>query len=423
MIRRCNGRQGGMNLWILQHYATPPDTVSGTRHFNIAKMLSGYGYDVSIVAAGFNHSTLREERLWGNELSKMQNEQGVRFLWVKTPGYSGNGWKRMLNMLIYSVRAHEFSASLKQRPDIVFASNPHLFSGIAGYLLAKKWKCHFIFEVRDLWPQVFVDIGAFGNTHPLIIGFRFLERVIYNRAEKIIVLMPKASEYIQGYGVDPSKIVYLPHALDVAGFEEASSNPPAELEEIIQLKMQGKFIVGYLGAHGIADALDTVIDCCVLLREWSMERVHIVMIGHGSEKERLAQRAKRLTLPNISFFQAIQKQDVPAAIKLFDIGIVSKKDSPLYKYGTSFIKTFDYMACGVPILWAVNSPDCPVVDAGCGVAIPAESPQHMAEAVTKFADMSDDMRMHMGRKGLAYVRKNHDNKIIMEKLRAIFESL
>jgi len=412
-----------MNLWVFQHYATPPDTVSGTRHFNLAKALSQSGYDVTIFAASFNHSTCREERLTGQERYRVESIQGVRFVWIKTPVYSGNGWRRMRNMVAYAIRAYQHSASLKQRPDIIFASNPHLFSGITGYLLAKKWRSLFVFEVRDLWPQVFVDIGAFGNAHPLIIGLRGIERFIYGRAERIIVLMPKASEYIQACGVDPKKIVYLPHALDVGAFEKAAGNVPSELDEINRLKMQGKFIVGYLGAHGVADALDTLMDCCTILRERGMEDAHFVMIGHGSEKERLAERASKLKLNNMSFFQAIPKQLVPSAIKLFDIGIVCKKDSPLYKYGTSFIKTFDYMACGVPILWAVNSPDCPVTEAGCGIAIPAESPQLMADAVTEFAGMSAEMRSDMGEKGLEYVKQNHDNNALSERLRVLFESL
>jgi len=386
-------------------------------------MLSHYGYDVTIFAAGFNHSTHIEERLKDKEFYRVEVIQGVRFLWIKTPSYSGNDWRRMYNMITYAALAYRYSSVLKQRPDIIFSSNPHLFSGLTGYFLAKKYRAHFVFEVRDLWPQVFVDIGAFPSEHPLILFLRIIEKFIYNKAKKIIVLMPKAFEYIESQGADPKKILYLPHALDVEVFGKKKEKVPPALEEVNRLEMKGKLIVGYLGAHGIADALDTLLDCCMILQQRARDNVHFVLVGHGSEKKRLLERANELKLSNITFFQAIPKKNVPSVIKLFDVAIVCKKDSPLYKYGTSFIKTFDYMACGVPILWAVNSLDCPVTEAMCGIAIPAEQPYLMADAVTKFTDMSSETRTSMGLNGLDYVKQNHDNKILCARLRSILESL
>jgi glycosyltransferase involved in cell wall biosynthesis len=412
-----------MNLWIFQHYATPPDTVSGTRHFNMAKMLSDYGYETTIFAAGFNHSTLKEERITGKELYRIEYIQGVRFVWIKTPKYSGNGLRRMVNMIVYAIGAFLVSFSLKQQPVIILASNPHLFSGITGYFLSKIFNAHFVFEVRDLWPQVFVDIGVFSPKHPLIFFLRMIEKFIYNRAEKIIVLMSKASEYIEGCHVDPQKIIYLPHALDITAFETVGINLPSALHAINDMKKKGKFVVGYLGAHGIADSLDTLLDCCTELKKRGRHDIQFVMIGHGSEKKRLEERSIELDLTNVSFFQAIPKNIVPTAIRLFDLAVVIKKDSPLYKYGTSFIKTFDYMACSVPILWAVNSQDCPVTEAGCGLAVHAEQPQLLADAVISFAGMSQIMRQEIGCNGLEYVRKNHDNRVLAERLRATFESL
>lgn len=412
-----------INLWIFQHYATPPDTVSGTRHFNFAKKLINFGYDVTIFAAGFNHSTLREERLSSNELFRIENIQGVRFVWIKTPKYAGNGWRRMLNMVFYAIRCLLYASQLKQPPRIIFASNPHLFAGLAGYLLSKKYNARFIFEVRDLWPQVFVDIGTFSHRHPLVLALTALEKFIYNQAEIIIVLMKKATRYIESCNIDPRKIVYLPHAIEVTSFENAMNNLPSSLNSLYDIKNKGKFIVGYLGAHGIADSLNTILDCGLELEKRSRQDIHFAMIGHGSEKRRLEERAFELGLRNISFHQAIPKNSVPSVIKLFDLAIVIKKDSPLYKYGTSFIKTFDYMASGVPILWAVNAPDCPVTEAGCGIAVPADAPEKMANAIIYLKEMEEETRNKMGRNGIEYVRKNHDNKALVERLRVIFENL
>jgi len=413
-----------MNIWILQHYATPPDTVSGTRHFNFAKMLVEDGYNVTIFACGFNHSTFKEERLQEGEIFRLEYIQGVRFLWIKAPSYSRNDWRRMINMITYAVRAYIKAGTLNQIPTIIWASNPHLFSGLTGYHLAKKYNAHFLFEVRDLWPQVFVDIGAFSRRHPLIIFLRMIERFIYQHAERIITLMGKASDYLEQCGVERFKISYLPHGIDMEMFQSSKSELPPEIfDGIGREKEKGKLIVGYLGAHGIADALETIVDCCARLQTMGRRDVHFVLIGHGSEKLRIEQKAREMKLDNISFFQAVPKNSVPAVIKLFDMAIVSKKDSPLYKYGTSFIKTFDYMACGVPILWAVNSPDCPVREADCGLAVPAEQPKEMAEAVVSLADMDDEIRRAIGQRGLSYVMSKHDNRVLGQKLKQLFEGV
>lgn len=412
-----------MNLWILQHYATPPDTVSGTRHFNFAKELSQYGYDATIFASSFNHSSYREERLSEAEQYRIEDVQGVRFFWIKTPWYNNNGWKRMRNMIAFAVRSFRLSKALNQWPDIIWASNPHLFSGLSGYWLARKYRAHFVFEVRDLWPQVFVDIGAFSPRHPLILTLRLIERFVYSRAEKLIVLMGKASDYLHNCGVEPEKILYLPHGVGAAMFGGTEETIPTVLEPARLLKTQGKTVIGYVGAHGIADALDTVVDCCSLLKGLGRSDLHFVMVGNGSEKERLEKKASERGLDNITFFGAIPKTMVPSAIRMFDLAIVSKKRSPLYKYGTSFIKTFDYMASGVPILWAVDSPDCPVTDAGCGLVVPAEVPEKMAEAVVSFCSMDEEMRRQMGRQGLEYVKSNHDNRSLVIQLKELFECL
>lgn len=387
-------------------------------------MLATNGFDTTIFACSFNHSSFREERLKYKELFKVEDIQGVRFFWIKAPSYYKNDWRRILNMVIYSARVFIMSKNLDQIPTIILASNPHLFSGLIGYLLAKKYNAPFVFEVRDLWPQVFVDIGAFHPKHPLILLMKFIERFIYSHADNIITLMPNASEYIEASGGDRNKINYLPHGVDVELFQGSGDNLPQELpEELKKIKTSGKLIVGYIGAHGIADALDTLIDCCYLLQSEGREKPHFVLVGNGSEKERLEKRACHLNLRNISFYTSVQKNIVPGVIKLFDVAVVCKKDSPLYKYGTSFIKTFDYMACGVPILWAVNAPDCPVIDAGCGIAVPSEQPEKMAEAIKFFTEMDEETRKDIGRNGLDYVRKNHDSKVLVQKLISLFEIL
>ena len=135
-----------MNIWILNHYATPPDTPGSTRHFEFARKFVKQGHQVSIFASGFSHRTRREERLERNEACRRENIDGVEFIWIRTvPYYKGNDWRRAVNMLSYSFRVVPLGLRFKESPEVILASSPHPFAGLAGYILAKLKKARFIF--------------------------------------------------------------------------------------------------------------------------------------------------------------------------------------------------------------------------------------------------------------------------------------
>ncbi len=409
-----------MNIWILQHYATPPDTNSGTRHFNFAKRLAENGHSVKIFASGFNHSTRREERCTGKESYKKQRYGEIDFMWVKTPPYDHNNWRRMFNMAVYSFRVANAISAGMGFPDVVWASNPHLFSGLAGYWISKKCNARLVFEVRDLWPQVFVDIGTYRENHPVVFSLRKIEKFIYRKSSKIIVLMPRASDYMEKIGINKDKVVYIPHAVDLGSFSAEDTTLPREISRRIEdLRVKNKVLVGYAGAHGIADALDSLVEAANILQILGRDDLHFLTIGDGTELERLIQKAKKLDLKNINFLGSIPKNAASTFLKSIDVGIVCKKNSKLYEYGTSFIKTFDYMACSIPIIWAVNSKDSPVSESGCGLTIPSENPDEMAKAILRFASLPINEKHFMGKRGLEYVKQYHDIDVLFNRLYSV----
>jgi glycosyltransferase involved in cell wall biosynthesis len=411
-----------MNIWIFQHYATPPDTPGGTRHYNFARDLMARGHQVTIFVSAFNHGSLRQERLDEGESYKREQIQGVDFILLKTSHYTKNDARRMANMLTYALRTVRYGMTLSPAPDVIWASNPHLFAGLAGYVLAKARSARFVFEVRDLWPQVFVDIGAFSPRNPMIMGLRNIEKFIYSKAERIITLMPRATDYIASLGISPGKVVHIPHGVNFEMFSDTSKGLPKDLAALIaRLKDEGKMIIGYTGAHGAADALETVIQAASTLESENKKGIHFLMVGEGTERNRLVDSVSRMGLSNITFYPAIPKSNMPALLNSIDVGLICKKDSNLYKYGTSFIKTFDYMACSLPVLWAVRSGDSPVADSGCGIIIPPEDSAAMVEAAKAFLGMSVQKRGEMGKKGLDYVREHHDHNKLTDRLEKILK--
>ena len=407
-----------MNIWILNHYATPPDTPGGTRHFDFARELTKLGHRVSIFASSFFHGTRNEERLEGKQNYRRQNIDGVEFVWLRTtPYYGGNDWRRVINMLSYTFRVIPLGIRFGESPDVILASSPHPFAGLAGYVLAKLKRAGFIFEVRDLWPQTFVDIGGYSNRSLVVKLLRVLERFLYHRAKKIIVLLPKASEYITRLGIPDSKIVYIPNGISPELFSDTSAKLPQELDDIISgLKSEAKLLVGYAGAHGIANNLDTIIETASLLQNEGVARVHFLLVGEGREKQRVIEKAKSWGLNNVTFYDSIPKYAIPTLLRSIDIAVASMNKSALYKYGMSLNKLFDYMICARPVVWGTNSVKNPVVEANCGITVPPEEAGEMATAIVKICELSDRERRDMGMRGHEYVTKYHSVPVLANRL-------
>ena len=320
-------------------------------------------------------------------------------------------------MVSYSLRVIALGLRLKESPDVIVASSPHPFAGLAGWLLAKLKGAGFVFEVRDLWPQTFVEIGGYSNKSPVVKLLRVLEKFLYRRAKRIIVLLPKASEYITRLGIPNSKIVYIPNGVSPELFFNSSADLPQELNGIISgLKSQGKVVVGYTGAHGLADALDTIIETARLLQQKGMDKIHFLLVGHGPEKERLMEKAKRWELNNISFYKPVPKNAMPSLLKAIDIATVCLMKSVIWKYGVSKNKLFEYMVCARPVVWAINSPNNPVVEANCGIMVLPEDAEEMAKAIVELSNLSGDERREMGMRGYEYVMKYHSVPVLTNRL-------
>ena len=174
-----------MRVWIFNHYAAPPDRPAGTRHYELAIRLSAGGDDVTIFASGFSHATLREERLRGSELARTERHGQVRFIWLRTPPYRGNGVRRAANMLAFLPLALVAQASLR-RPDVIVGSSVHPFAALAGLIAARLRGAAFVYEIRDLWPQTLVDMGQLSADSTTARALWHLERLLAERAEALV---------------------------------------------------------------------------------------------------------------------------------------------------------------------------------------------------------------------------------------------
>ncbi len=399
-----------MNIWLVNHYANPPTQSGWTRHFSLARELRRFGHQVVILTSSFDHATQQEFRLSRGERYCIEEIENVPFMWIKTPPYKGNTLARVWNMIAFSYQVLQLARpSRLGKPDLVWGSSPHLFAGWSAERLAQSHKVPFVFEVRDLWPQTLIDLGKFSPKHPFIWLMEKIERYLYRKADRIISLLPRAHLHMGEKGADEQKIVWIPNGIDLNLVPPPE--PPMPRED-------GTFTVMYAGAHGLANNLEFIIESAYIVarKGWS-DRIRFRFVGDGPDKPRLMRLASEKGLANIAFDNAVPKQEIYRVLAEADAFVVSLKDSPLYRWGISLNKLFDYMASARPIIFAVTlEANNPVAEAGAGISAPASDPEAVAEAILLLAQMSPQERWEMGLRGRHYVEEHHTFQKLAEKL-------
>lgn len=385
------------NVWILNHYAQEPGGAGGTRHYSLARHLLKHGWRSSVIAASVELNTGRQ-RLADGERMRVSDFDGIPFLWVRTPQYEGNGGGRMGNMLTYAARVLLPSVTKGlERPDVIVGSSVHPFAAWSGAILARRLRVPFVFEVRDLWPQTLVDLGRLREQSLITKVLRKLEKWLYDRADRIVVLLPQADDYIVPLGVPKRKIVWIPNGVELEGYPEPT-----------QPLIHDDFTLMYFGAHGQANGLDCVLRAMAELQKRpDMRHVRLRMIGDGPLKPSLLKLAEELQLANVEFSDPVPKREIPKLAAEADAFVFNLIDAPVFKYGISSNKLFDFLAGARPIIFCCKSSNNPVADARAGITIPPGDPVALSQAIVTLATMPLDERKAMGRAGRAYVEQNH----------------
>lgn len=328
-----------MHYVIFNHYATTPEHNGGTRHFDMAKELINKGHQVTIVASSFNHFSKKETKHYNKNKYIEENIEGINFIWIKTLSYTNN-LKRLGNILSYYLNCKKLLREYKfsKRPDIIIGSTVHLLASQIALEFSKKFNCKFYFEERDLWPQTFVDFNKISKNNIITKLLYKYEKYFYENADKIIVLFNTADQYVLSRGVNKEKIIYLPNGYSDYDYVEGTID-----ENLVYLLSMNNVV--YTGSHGIANELDKILDLAKIC-----PKVNFIFIGDGLEKERLIKLKNEQDIKNAYFFDSIPKNQINQVLNKATFSIISIKNSPLYKYGFSMNKIFDYLKSETPVI-------------------------------------------------------------------------
>ena len=387
-------------VWIVNHYAQAPSGPGGTRHHSLARHLKHHGWHPIILAGSCEHNTGRQ-RLHPPVRQRVECCEGVDFLWLRVAGEpSSGGWRRFATMVLFAFTLLRPATTRGlPRPDVVIGSTVHPFAALAACLLARRLRVLFVFEVRDLWPSTLVAMGAIRPGGVLDRGLGLLERWLAHRAARIIVLMPGGIAYFQALGIPPERLLWLPNGA------ELPTTKPAPL------RCQPRpFQLLYCGAHGPANALDTLLEAMALLKSRGVGPDQLILrfIGDGSSKVALQHRAQVLGLSAVHFEPPVPKQALAALTTEADGFVVAMQPLPdLYRYGISFNKLFDYFLAARPIVSASCAAQDPVQAADAGLVAPAGDHRALADAIEQLTRLPFDERERLGHNGRRYLEQHH----------------
>lgn len=396
------------NIWLINYYSYPPGTSSWRRHFDLGKLLVKDGYSLNIIGGSFVHDR-KKHILDKNEKYRIEEYEGVKYHILNGISYSGN-FKRILSMIEFMLKVFFYEKKIQEKPEVIYCSCPHPFNGLISWYLSKKYKAKFILEIRDLWPETWVEMGAITRKSIVYKTFAWIEKFLYRKADKIVTLMPGAFLYIEKLGISKAKVEWISNGVDLEQFDKDFEKEP------IYKFDKNKINFLYAGSIGIANALDEIFEVAKLLKD--DKKIVFNFIGEGPLKEKYIKFCEENKLDNVKFYPVVSKENIPSLLKQADILMTFAKKSNLYKYGISPNKLFEYLASSKPVLFSGEVYNDIIKIANAGISIKPGEVEDLKVAVSKFKIGNT---VDLGKNGRSYLEENFNNIVLEKKLKKIIE--
>ncbi len=406
-----------MNILLVHQYFHDKEVVGGSRFNEMVDFWAKKGHNITVLAGmihyGATSSLEKEDKYKGKILYKEEYDKNITVIRCHvSESYNKNFLGRLWGYISFT-----FSSiwggirEAKDKYDLVLVTSPPLFVGFTGYLVSRLKGVPLVFEVRDLWPESAIDAGVLKNRF-IIKGAYWFEKFIYKKSKLINVLTPAFEKtMLEKKQIPKEKLILIPNATDFRMSDELfASFDTTDFRK--ELDWEGKFVVIYVGAHGVANDLIQMVQTAEILKE--NKDILLVCVGDGMQKKEVVEAAKERKLENIKFYPSVPKREVLKYIMAADAGasVLKKVDAFKTVYSN---KTFDYMGCKKAILMVIDGVSRELVEkAEAGVYVEPENPKDFAEKIN-YLYQNPELVKNYGINGYKYAKIHFDRERLAEK--------
>lgn len=404
-----------MRILMLAHFYPPEMGGAGARLHGLARWLTQYGHDVTVITGFPNYPTgIIPEQYRGKAWTREELD-GVEVIrtWVYASPKRG-GFHRLANYLSFVVSSALVGAFATKQFDVVLASSPPLFIGIAGLFLARLRRAPLVFDVRDIWPELAVEAGEFKATSPMVVWGERLEKFLYQQASQITVVTRRKERKLLDKGVPAHKLNIVSNGVDLDVLQ------PRYLEDWRQkLNLENKFVAVYAGLLGIFQGVDVIVNAAKLLRDHS--NIHFVIVGDGVKRAELEAEASTHGLTNVTFVPPQPREAIPDILNAANLALVPLVNEQLVDAVPS--KLLEAWGCRRPVLLMAGGEARRLMeDSGGGRVIAPGSAAELADTLVELAAASPAELDGYAERGFAYVAENFDRPKLARQMETVLQA-
>lgn len=400
-----------MRILLLHQYFLEENGAGGARWNEICELWAKENHDITVLSGMLHANACEKQPEYKRKLFKRKKHGTIEVIRCHvSESYNSSFMGRLwayFSFVFSSLWAGLFMA--RGKFDVVVITSPPLFIGISGYLISFFKRIPFVFEVRDLWPESAIDTGVVQSQFFIKLAYK-LEAFFYKKSLLINTLTPAFKKIlIEKKNISPHKIICIPNAADFTTTDRLISSFD-RIDFRKKLDIDNNFVITYVGAHGLANNLEQILEASKLLEDTN---VLFLLIGQGMEKERLKQKALETKTTNVRFIDPLPKEEVYKYILASDMGTSVLKKIETFKTVYSN-KTFDYMSCKTPILMAIDGVSRELVEeANAGIFVNPENPDDFAKKVRMYLKYPELVR-EQGENGYQFAKEHFDRKVLSD---------
>ncbi len=399
-----------MHILFLSDNFPPEVNAPASRTFEHCREWVKAGAQVTVITCAPNFPQGSVYEGYKNRLWQTETMEGIRVIRVWSYITANEGFvKRILDYQSFMVSA-TIASIFVRNPGLVVSTSPQFFTACCGVVVSGLKRIPFVFELRDIWPESVKAVGAMGDSAFIQLSER-IEMFLYRKADLIVSVTNSFKKTLVSRGIDGSKIQVVTNGVDVSRYSPRDK----DVDLLKQFNLEGKFVAGYIGTHGLAHASQTILQAAAKLKKREDgDDIRFVLLGHGAKKKELQKKAEEMKLDNVIFIDSVAKEEVVRYWSILDLSIIHLKNTPLF---TTVIpsKLFECMGMGLPVLHGVAGESAEiVVKENAGVVFEPENSDDLIEKLLELE--SNPKRYSALQQSCLQGAVKYDRTVLAEKM-------